>query len=54
MSKPLSPEATAKLNVVLLRCATRAERQNAERHAKKLASEVLAIAIELELTRCRG
>lgn len=52
MSKPLSTEEIAKLNVVLLRCATRAERHNAERHAEKLASEVIALAIELQLARC--
>jgi hypothetical protein len=34
MSKPLSPDAIAKLNVVLLRCATRAERNNRGRRPK--------------------
>jgi hypothetical protein len=51
MSKPLSIDVIAKLNVVLLRCATRAERNNAERHAEKLAREVAAIADELAVRR---
>jgi hypothetical protein len=47
MTKPLSVEAVAKLNVVLLRCATRAERNNAIRNAEKLAREVERLCKEL-------
>lgn len=47
MSKPLPIEVVAKLNRALLRCATRAERNNADRHAEQLAREVAAIADEL-------
>lgn len=48
MSKPLSPDAVAKLNVVLLRCAVRAERNNAELHAEQLARDVRELCRELE------
>jgi hypothetical protein len=50
MSKPLSVETVSKLNVVLLRCATRAERNKTIRqaeHAEQLAREVAELCKEL-------
>lgn len=50
MKSPLPVEAVSKLNVVLLRCATRAERNKTIRdaeQAEKLAREVAAICREL-------
>lgn len=50
MSKPLPVEVVSKLNVVLLRCATRAERNKTIREAEqaeKLAIEVAEICREL-------
>jgi hypothetical protein len=45
--KPLSPATVEHLNHILRACAERAEQRNAELAAEKLASEVLAVAIEL-------
>jgi hypothetical protein len=45
--KPLSAETTAKLNLVLLKCATRAERNNVARHAEQLARDVARLNDEL-------
>jgi hypothetical protein len=45
--KPLSTEATARLNLVLLKCATRAERNSARRHTENLAREVAELSKEL-------
>lgn len=40
MAKPLSTAAVAALNRVLLQCATRAERRNADKAADELAREI--------------
>lgn len=51
MKKELSRQELEHLHSVLRRAAERAERNKDEALAKKLASEVLALAIELELAR---
>lgn len=47
--KPLTRAQLEDLHSVLRRAAERAERNNEAKLAERLASEVLAIAIELEL-----
>ena len=49
MKKELTRAQLEDLHSVLRRAAERAERNNETKLAEKLASEVLAIAIELEL-----
>ncbi len=49
--KPPSHAAVEHLNHILRECAERLEQRNAEDAAEKLGSEVLAVAIELELAR---
>lgn len=43
----LPPTTVARLNAVLRACAERAERRNAELEAERYASQVLAVAIEM-------